>query len=31
MAAILAALLEQPGLHPSFPSEPALPKFKCKL
>ncbi|GFZ42537.1 hypothetical protein JCM24511_00253 [Saitozyma sp. JCM 24511] len=29
MAAILAALLEKPGLSPYWPSEPPLPKFKC--
>lgn len=31
MAAVIAALLEKPGLHPAWPAEPPLPKFKCKL
>ncbi|WWC60334.1 uncharacterized protein I303_102905 [Kwoniella dejecticola CBS 10117] len=31
MAAILSALLEKPGLHPNFSSEPPLPKFKFAI
>ncbi|KAK8861602.1 hypothetical protein IAR55_002425 [Kwoniella newhampshirensis] len=31
MAALLSALLEKPNLHPNFPSEPALPKFKFAI
>lgn len=29
MAAVLAALLENPGFSPHFPTEPSIQKFKC--
>ncbi|WVF65802.1 hypothetical protein IAT40_000539 [Kwoniella sp. CBS 6097] len=31
MAALLSAMLEKPGLHPNFPAEPPLPKFKFAI
>ncbi|WWC87909.1 uncharacterized protein L201_002809 [Kwoniella dendrophila CBS 6074] len=31
MAAIICALLEKPGLHPNWQSEPSLPKFKFAI
>lgn len=31
MAALLAAMVEKPGIHPNFPAEPPIPKFKFAI
>ncbi|WVN90724.1 uncharacterized protein L203_105966 [Cryptococcus depauperatus CBS 7841] len=31
MAALLTAMVEKPGIHPNFPADPAIPKFKFAI